>query len=120
LQNKMKKISKKSDVVVNSLLEYLDESQEAYLLPEVTKELEALTKGADDAAKISVVSCVPLGKQQQEKLQRLIEKLLVKKLPVENKIDKSILGGFTLQIGDWFLDASIYRDLFALKDSMLS
>ncbi|MBI4999295.1 ATP synthase F1 subunit delta [Candidatus Gottesmanbacteria bacterium] len=115
----MKKL-KKPNLVVAGLLDYLEETGQRQLLPEVTSELEKLLREAKEAQAINITSSVPLTQSQSEKLEKILEKLLKSKLPMVKKVDKNLLGGLTIKVGDWFLDASLRQQLAYLKKYMLS
>lgn len=116
----MKKITSKSEAVLSGILDYLAETGEQALLPEVTKSLEKeihKLKGADE---IVVTSVVKLTAQQIKNLQTVLKRILHVKLPVINRIDENLIGGFTVKINDWYLDASINHELLLLKRSLLA
>jgi len=116
----MKKITSKSKAILSGILDYFAETGEQALLPEVTKSLEKeilKSKGADE---IIVTSAVKLTREQMKNLQAALQKILHIKLPIKNRIDENLIGGFTVKIRDWYLDASINHDLLLLKRSLLS
>lgn len=116
----MKKISSKSKAVFAGIMDYFKETGEKSLLAEVTTSLEKeilKSKGTDE---VIVTSVVKLTQQQISNLREVLEKKLHVKLPLVNKIDKNLIGGFTVKINDWYLDASISHELLLLKRSLLS
>lgn len=116
----MAESSKKSNLVVAALLEYLDESKQENLLPEVVKILEADLSSSHIAEAIIVKSPIYLSPNQLKKVQQIISKTVRGELPIKNIIDKSIIGGFIAYAGDYFLDASLNKDLNKLKFTLLS
>lgn len=70
--------------------------------------------------KIEITSFIPLSEQQLTKLIKLLPSpFLSLNLPVDQKVNKRILGGFKVRIGDWFLDASLASDLLNIKKHLL-
>lgn len=116
----MNKKSKKQNQVVAGLLDYLNETGETRLLPEVTKELENFLEESKKIQSITVTSAVPLTLLQKESLRTILGKLLKVDLPIINNINKNLLGGFTIRVGDWFLDASLSQQLIYLRQMLLS
>lgn len=116
----MKKINHRSRNVTKGLLAYLDEIGEQKILPEVTRSLEEVLSKAKRSDEIVVVSAIPLVKSQLGLLKSILSKSRGVNLPIKNKTDKSLIGGFTVRINDWFLDASIIQELEILKRSLLS
>lgn len=113
-----KKNSKTSDSVVTGLVEYLSETGQNEILGEVTGQLENLLDESKGADKILVTSCVSINRDQSEKIQNIINRLIKIRLPVENRVDKKLLGGLTIQVGDWYLDASISSELQNIKNQI--
>lgn len=111
---------KKPNLVVSGLLDFLEETGQTRLLPEVTQELERLLTEGEKVAEIRVTTVVPLTEAQKESLNRLLSNFLKVDLPLVNKIDKNLLGGLTIKLGDWFLDASLVQELKYLKKTLLS
>ena len=117
----MKDLSQKSDFIVDGVVEYLKENNQEYLLPEVTSKLEKETQKEGNIENIIVTSMIPLTSVQLERLKVSVSKMLgLKNLPIKNKIDKNLIGGLTVRAGDWFLDASLRRDLNNLKRMLTS
>ena len=69
---------------------------------------------------IFVTSVVVLSSMQMENIRKLLPSSTPKNLPIVNKIDKRLLGGFTVSVNDWFLDASLIYQLETLKDSLIN
>lgn len=110
----------KPNLVVAGLLDYLEETGQRQLLPEVTAELEKLLEEAKEAQAMTITSAVPLSLSQSEALAEILGRVVGANLPIIKKVDKNLLGGFTIKVGDWFLDASLLHQLAYLKKFMLS
>lgn len=105
--------------IVSALLDYLTESGEEKILPEVTRELQSLVHESDNAKEITVTTVIPLSNSQCYILKKLVDKVLHTDLPIINKINPKILGGLTISVGDWFLNSTISNSLSKLKQSLL-
>ncbi len=116
----MRKRNEKPNLVVAGLLDYLSETGETRLLPEVAQELEKLLKESQKAELVVVASFVPLTDPELKKIKEVIGKLIKTELPIINKVDKNLIGGFTIKVGDWFLDASLSAQMDYLKSALLS
>lgn len=115
----MMKSTKKSELVAQGLLDYLSETDQTKLLPEVTDKLAHLFQDSKKAKEVVVTSFIGLTHPQKENFRKIMQKILGVSLPVVDKVDKKLLGGFTVQVGDWFLDASLSRELRNLKRTLL-
>ena len=69
--------------------------------------------------KIIVTSSINLSKTQLDEISSILNKKLNFNFPVENRIDSSIKGGFTIEVNDWFLDSSIRHDMETIRRSLL-
>lgn len=115
----MKKISKTTKGVVSGFINYLSDTHQDFCLPEVTDQLQHLINQAKIVKKIIVTSSIHLTDEQIIKVQQIIVNMLGINIPVENKINKHLLGGLTISVGDWLLDASLSRQLKNLKKSLI-
>ncbi len=67
----------------------------------------------------TVITAVKLNAEKQKKLKSGLEKKAkAKKLELEFQVDKSILGGLMLKVGDRVLDASLRAQLTILRDTI--
>ena len=82
--------------------------------------MEKKTPVSVSQSEIIVTSVVVLSSMQMENIRKLLPSSTPKNLPIVNKIDKRLLGGFTVSVNDWFLDASLIYQLETLKDSLIN
>ncbi len=116
----MKKNSYKSTAVLTGLMNYLKETGEEKLLPEVTKSLEDVVAKSKKSEEIVISSAYPLNSKQLGLLKHLINNKLNVEMPIVNIIDKGLIGGFTVRVNDWFMDSSVLHHLQFIKRSLLS
>ncbi len=116
----MKKVNNKSNLIVSGLLDFLSETGQSKLLPEVTEELGNLILEAKKANVVTISSFLALTQSQLSLLKSTLGKYIGNQLPFMNKVDKHLLGGFTVRVGDWFLDASLLYYVNNIKKNLLS
>ena len=51
---------------------------------------------------------------------QIVKLLFVKEVKLENKVDKNILGGFIIKVGDMVIDGSLKNQLQSLKNKLSS
>lgn len=112
-------IKKNSDIVTAGVLEFLSETGRQSLLSDVAESLDELASKTRKAEKIEVTSVVSLKPDQEAIIKKVIQKTLNLDLPLKNNINKTLIGGFTLRVGDWFMDASLLYELNKLKQNLL-
>lgn len=116
----MKKSSYKSTAVFQGLMNYLKETGEEKLLPEVTKSLEDVVAKSKKSDEIVISSACLLTFGQLNLLKNLINKKLNIDFPIVDKIDKGLIAGFTVKVNDWFIDSSVSHQLQYIKRLLLS
>lgn len=102
------------------LLELLTDKRRLALLPYVEREYEKLWR---EKQNIMAGTLVCAEKPDSATLQQIKEKLsrqLGKTLELEQKEDKTLIGGFVLRLGDQVIDGSIKGRLRAIEKSLLS
>ena len=86
------------------------------LLPAIAKEFHTAYNIYKGIGKATVTSAVPLDAELRIEFENIVKKLSAKdKVELIEKVDKDIIGGFVLNVGDRQVDASIKNKLNALK-----
>ncbi|BBO00178.1 F0F1 ATP synthase subunit delta [Sporolactobacillus terrae] len=103
--------------VLNLLRLLIDRKREA-IIDEV---LEAYTHKANEKRGIldvTITTAASLSNQEQQDLAKRLGDSLGKKLSIHAKVDKSIIGGIQLRIGDRLYDGSIAGKLAGFKQEI--
>lgn len=58
-------------------------------------------------------------KKQAERLKDKLADITGKKILLKQKVDTSLLGGFTVQVGDRLIDGSVARQLETLRNKIM-
>lgn len=106
-----------SDLVLNTIgllfersrYDVLDELLEAYL------KISGEAQGQADATAYTVY---PLSETDKAEIEAAFSQLLNKKIRLDNVIDKSLLGGLKVRIGDRLYDGSLSGKLARLEKSL--
>lgn len=106
--------------VVKGLMRYLDEKHQKSLLPEIQRALNSLVSGSRHATVMEITCAVKPAERQVELIRSYMNTLVKQKLSSQVRVDPRILGGFTVRIGDWILDASIRKDLSDIQTLLIS
>lgn len=90
------------------------------LLPFVLKLFTdyALTK--NQTVDVLVTSAIALSENQQNKIILAMEKKLTKHVNLISQIDKSVIAGFIIRVGDMVIDNSVKGRLERLSDTLQS
>ncbi len=80
------------------------------LLP-ILKKILAIHSDEQNIKNVNVLSVVKMNDEQVNKISTLIHKEFSCKAIINNQIDKSIIGGFVIEIDNYLLDLSIKKQL---------
>jgi len=69
---------------------------------------------------VRVESVIPLTKDQQSKLIKILSQKLKTKVTIENQVNKAIIGGIRIKYQDKLIDVSIKTKLDRLEESLLN
>ncbi|MCJ7740164.1 F0F1 ATP synthase subunit delta [Candidatus Microgenomates bacterium] len=72
---------------------------------------ESNKENGDATEEIVVTSAMALSAQQLSQIKKIIPVEIASTLPMVNKVNKKILAGFIIEVGDWSLDASLNYEL---------
>lgn len=115
----MKKSNSKSSHIVRGLMDFLSEAGENKLLPDVTDELQGMVSELKKTDLIEINSAISLTADQKQVLTKSLRDLLQVNVPINFLTDKSLIGGFNIRLGDWFLDTSVKYQLRQMKSRLL-
>jgi len=105
----------KINSVTNGIIKLLVSNKRLNLLPFVAKQYNLLFDKEQGVDVAKVISAIPLTDDLKAKVLAKVKALTKKEAVLENIVDKSIIGGFILQIGDKQFDASISGKLGNLR-----
>ena len=100
-------------------IELLVQRKRYSLLTLISVELEALSDEDAGIARAHVRSAGPLTDKERTELSQRLGRFLDKKVVLDVKDDKSLIGGVVVRVGDWVLDTSIVRHLQRIKESVV-
>lgn len=110
---------KNVDVLTRSVLDVLTERKQTGLIPEVSAALRKIDSDKKDQNRGTVYSPVELGKIRLQRVKKIVELLVERNIELTNALDKTILGGFKVVVGDWVLDASLKSDFERLLKTLI-
>jgi F-type H+-transporting ATPase subunit delta len=86
------------------------------LLPGIAKEFHTAYNIYNGIGKAFITTAIPLDNQLRTEFENIVKRLSEKdKVELTEKIDKEMIGGFILNVGDRQIDASMKNKLQALK-----
>lgn len=107
-----------SEYIRNFLLLLVDRRRET-ALPAIIKEFRSLANKARNIAEAEVTTAMPLTQAEQTALAAKLGKVTGKTVILKTQVDKRILGGVVVKMGDKLIDGSVVRQLETLKTALL-
>jgi F-type H+-transporting ATPase subunit delta len=100
-----------------SIINILTKKNREPLLPVIATEFHNAYNVYKGIVRASIISTVPIDDKLRGELEVIVKKLSNTKLvELEEKVDKNLIGGFILNVGDRQIDASIKNKLKNLKN----
>jgi len=106
-----------SETIRNFLNLLLDKNRIS-AVGEISAFYEQLTDDVSNIVRAEVVVPRPLGGEAESKLGRALEQMTSKKVRMNVRQDKSILGGIIVKIGDLVVDGSVKAQVQGIKESL--
>lgn len=108
------------DKLMRNLLRLLVDKSRESELEGVYRAFVELVEKAQGLVHVEVVSAVPLPAPVSEALKKKIESSLEKTVELTLTVDREILGGLRLRVGDRVADASVRYRLERLRESLIA
>ena len=86
---------------------------------EILQQFHNLENEHNKILEAKILSAFELLKNQKDSIRARLEKKFDKKVVLSCIVDKTLIGGVTIIIGDYVVDGSIKRNLEVLKNSIL-
>jgi F-type H+-transporting ATPase subunit delta len=106
------KVTKTTDLFLKLLVIKARE----YNLPEIVKAFVEQYNSINNIHQVKLTTAVSISKELEQSIVNKIKLVAkIEKIELETAVEDDLIGGFTLQMGDTFIDASILRDLNDVK-----
>lgn len=105
----------KNSAEAKNFVQMLIANRRLELLPEIGAQFEALKNAKEGAADALIVSAFPLEGAQLNDLVASLEHKFKRKLKPTVEIDKSLIGGVRVTVGDEVLDTSVRARLASMQ-----
>ncbi|MDB9804523.1 F0F1 ATP synthase subunit delta [Porticoccaceae bacterium] len=103
-----------------NFLTVLSENRRLQLLPDISQQFDVLKANREQAVDVEVTAAHELDAEQQQKLSDALSTKLERKVNMQVRLDKSLLGGAVIRAGDTVIDGSIRGRLAKLAESLHS
>lgn len=114
-----KTLSGKATQLVERFLTLMNERNRLGMLGEMVDAFETLLDEKLGKIELDVTVAQKLSDAELEHVRKRVSQALKKDAVVHQYVDEGIIGGMILQVGDKIIDASVRRQLAAMKERML-
>ena len=111
--------SQSSDAIKNLILTLADNKRLA-TLPEISTLFALHRAEYEKTIEVDVHSFMPLSDSQSLSIKQSLEKRLARKISLNHKIDKALLGGAVIYAGDLVFDGSVRGKLDKLASEVIA
>jgi len=103
-----------------SFLRVLIEADRIELLPQIRTLFDQLKDNAENVAKATIESALPLSPEQTAELTAALEKRFGKKIEATVSVNPALIGGARITVGDSVIDGSVQAKLEAMRAQLRS
>ncbi|MBX9721336.1 MAG: ATP synthase F1 subunit delta [Candidatus Obscuribacterales bacterium] len=108
------------DQLSSTLLQVLCERRKLNLLPLIIEEFRDLLREKHNIVTGTLTSAEAMDEEAVSSIKQKLVKQLRKHVELTVKVDKSLIGGYVLRIGDQVLDGSLKGRLQSIEKALLS
>ena len=105
---------------IRNLVLLLAQNKRLLIFPEIASLFETHRAEYEKTIDVKVLSFMPLTDSQSASIKQSLEKRLSRKVSLNNKIDKELLGGAIIYAGDLVLDGSVRGKLNKLASDIIA
>lgn len=89
------------------------------LLPDMCREFAALYEEHQGVQRAQVLTAVPLTGEQETRLKTELDRLTGKNVVLEKRVDRDIMGGVVVQLGNKIIDRSFRHGIKRMRETLL-
>lgn len=89
------------------------------MLPKVTAALHKITTSARAEKIAKVESSVTLTSKEKLEISKFLSRLLAHEVTIVCKINRELVGGLRIAVGDWIVDTSIVTQIAAMQELLI-
>ena len=101
-----------------NLLQLMARKGRIHILPQLINDIGSLLENDRGEMGVEVVSAETLNKDQTDKLEKTVSKILDMKAKMQVRLDESLIGGMIVKIGSRMIDTTIKSKLVKLQNIM--
>jgi F-type H+-transporting ATPase subunit delta len=105
----------KLSTITATLIEIIVRKGREKYLRDIAVRFNARFDKQNNVTRGVITSAAPLGEDQRARIRQVVETGLKTSFVMEEKVDPNLIGGFSLRVGDYLIDASVVSTLRKLS-----
>ena len=114
----VKKLFSKNISLIQNLISLMVTRKDISKILEVSNIFISMTDEYKGIVKVDITTAVPIAKENLEKITKKIENI-ENKVVINKNVDKNILGGIVIRIGDKLIDGSTKNKINLLNEQLI-
>ena len=111
-------MTNKIDIIAATIINHLKGSGQIDLIGGVVDALKNSSEYKNSKSRVVVTSAIPLDSSDLKGIRDYLDKLVGKEYELKELVDVSLVAGFTLQVGDTFIDASVLGKINSVSNKL--
>ena len=107
-----------NEAAIKNLVQLLIDRDRAAFLPDIARIFRSLADAKQGRLRGSVTSAVPLPRESVDRLAQALERITQRNIVLETKVDPSLIGGVSAQVGSIVYDGSIRTQLVEMRRAL--
>lgn len=107
-----------SDLIVKTILTYLRKTNQMDQIAVVVDSLKATSEYKNSKSRVTVTSATKLDASELKQINSYLVSSIGQNYEITELVDPSLVGGFTLQVNDTFIDASILGKINMVQNKL--
>lgn len=104
-----------NNAILKKALKLVSPDKNESFISELASSINATLEKKEGEQSAHVHSAMALSNKQKSALEQILTTQFERKQSVTYHVDKDLLGGFKVSVGDWVFDATLDRKLKAMK-----
>lgn len=105
---------------IEGITQYIQKEGKESVMPKVTELFGKLSVQSQKETVAQVTTSVPITLAEQEGIDRLLFRLVGHQVAISAQVDKHLIGGMKISIGDWVVDTSLDGQVDRMAKEILS
>ena len=111
-------MTNQADIIARTILTHLKESKQIGLIGDVVDALKKSSEYKNSKSHVVVTSAVALDASELKGITIYLDKVVGDSYELIEDIDTSLVAGFTLQVNDTFIDASVLGKINSVSNKL--